>query len=102
LVIIRVQCFAGNKSPAKIWGFEGEAWKTELLLDYSFTGFAAKERGFPEPPFAANILDFGAIGDGVVDCTGALFTSSQLETPCFGCSNDSLIFCSCRSFPWSN
>jgi len=68
--------FAGNQNPAKIWGFEGEAWKTELLLDYSFTGFAAKERGFPEPPFAANILDFGAVGDGELDCTGVFFTSS--------------------------
>lgn len=39
------------------------------MLDWSFSGFAAKEDGFQDPPFAANILDFGAVGDGKTDCT---------------------------------
>ena len=39
-----------------------------MLLDWSFSGYANKERpSYPEPPFAANVLDFGAVGDGKTD-----------------------------------
>jgi hypothetical protein len=55
----------------RVWGLHGESWNRDLLLDWSFSGFAAKERGYPDPPFAANVLDFGAVGNGDMDCTGA-------------------------------
>lgn len=58
-----------NKGP-KVWGLHGESWNRDLLLDWSYSGYAGKERGYPEPSFGANVLDFGAVGDGVVDCTG--------------------------------
>ena len=59
-----------------IWGSANESWNRELLLDWSFTGYANKERAYyPEPPCAANVLDFGAIGDGLIDCSEAFLAA---------------------------
>ena len=55
-----------------IWGTDGESWNRDLLLDWSFSGYANKERpSYPEPRFAANVLDFGALGDGKTDSSDA-------------------------------
>lgn len=41
-----------------------------MLLDWSWSGYGAKERAYPDPPIVANILDFGAQGDGKFDNSG--------------------------------
>jgi hypothetical protein len=57
---------------SRLWGSAGESWNRDLLLDWSFSGYASKERAsYPEPPFAANVLDFGAVGDGATDSSDA-------------------------------
>jgi hypothetical protein len=61
---------SSSPSRTKIWGIAGESWNKDLLLDWSFSGYANKERSsYLEPPFAANVLDFGAVSDGEADCT---------------------------------
>ena len=62
---------SGASGPA-VWGIDGEMWNKNLLLDWSWTGYGAKEREIPEPPVATNVMDFGAIGDGVFDNTGPI------------------------------
>lgn len=59
-----------GKSGPDVWGVAGERWDREVLLDWSWSGYAAKERPYPDPPFVANVLDFGAVGDGKYDNVG--------------------------------
>ena len=71
-----IPCLAASPAPAPtqrpVWGNAGESWNRDLLLDWSFSGYANKERlSYPDPPFAANVLDFGALGDGQTDSSDA-------------------------------
>ena len=71
-----IPCLAASPAPAPtqrpVWGHAGESWNRDLLLDWSFSGYANKERlSYPDPPFAANVLDFGALGDGQTDSSDA-------------------------------
>ena len=61
--------FTDAQPNPQAWGSDGELWDRDVLLDWSFSGYSAKEQGYHDPPFAANILDFGAVGDGKMDCT---------------------------------
>jgi hypothetical protein len=75
LWLLPLHCLAASpahQTQRPIWGSDGESWNKDLLLDWSFSGYANKERpSYPEPPFAANVLDFGAIGDGETDSSDA-------------------------------
>lgn len=56
---------------SELWGTSGEAWDPAgRLPDFSFAGYRAGAAP-PEVPVAADVRDFGAVGDGETDCTGA-------------------------------
>ncbi len=49
-----------------LWGHAGEDWNPlGRLPDFSYAGYMRGERPLPNPPVVANVLDFGARGDGV-------------------------------------
>jgi len=55
-----------------LWGMRGEKWSPQSRLpDFSWAGY---QRGEPIPdvPVAANVRDFGAVGDGETDDTEAI------------------------------
>src|SRR6476620_9798202 len=58
-----------------VWGIKGEKWNRAVLLDWSWSGYGAKERPYPQPPVVANILDFGARGDGIYDNIGPILAA---------------------------
>jgi hypothetical protein len=60
---------------AAAWGLRGERWNRNVLLDWSWTGYASKERPYPSPAIVANVLDFGARGNGETDDTGPLLAA---------------------------
>ncbi|GAX73728.1 hypothetical protein CEUSTIGMA_g1181.t1 [Chlamydomonas eustigma] len=67
---IMVPGFAFTSS---LWGAHGELWEpTGRLLDYSYAGYMANEAPIPiNQTIAADVVQFGAVGDGVTDCTQA-------------------------------
>jgi len=64
----------GNIGPAA-WGLDGSLWNRNLLLDWSWSGYGQKENSIPDPPIVANILDFGAVGDGLFDNSGPIIAA---------------------------
>ncbi|GAX73729.1 hypothetical protein CEUSTIGMA_g1182.t1 [Chlamydomonas eustigma] len=58
---------------SSLWGAHGELWEpTGRLLDYSYAGYMANEAPIPSnQTIAADVVQFGAVGDGVTDCTQA-------------------------------
>ena len=55
-----------------LWGADGERFDPAgPLTDYSFAGYHFGEAPLPDLPAAANVRDFGAVGDGVADDTAA-------------------------------
>ena len=55
-----------------LWGEQGERWTPRgRLPDFSYAGYQRGERPIPEPPVAADVTDFGAVGDGVADGSAA-------------------------------
>ncbi|MCH7226700.1 glycosyl hydrolase family 28-related protein [Haloferula sp. A504] len=60
------------RDPSSLWGEGGEAWDPAgRLPDFSFAGYHFGEKGLPEVEAVADVTDFGAVGDGVTDCTEA-------------------------------
>ena len=66
---------AGPPAPAatsELWGSQGELWTpASRLPDYSFAGYRSAAAPIPSPAVVANVIDFGAVGDGVADDTTA-------------------------------
>ena len=61
--------FAGTSA---LWGTSGELWEpTGRLPDFSYAGYHGGEVELPTPDVVANVLDFGAVADGVTDNTEA-------------------------------
>lgn len=70
-------CMAGawpalaQEAPAQhsaLWGERGELWSPHSRLpDFSFAGYHQGERELPTVQPAANVRDFGAVGDGQTD-----------------------------------
>ena len=51
-----------------LWGENGESWTAESRLpDFSHAGYHEGVDAIPDLAVAANVLDFGAVGDGVAD-----------------------------------
>ncbi len=60
----------GEKPPhtSELWGSNGERWSPyDRLPDFSHAGYHQGERQIPDLPVAANVRDFGAVGDGETD-----------------------------------
>jgi len=61
-----------SPAPSKLWGEAGELWTPQSRLpDFSHAGYKGGEP-VPDVPVAANVKEFGAVGDGVADDTGAI------------------------------
>lgn len=57
---------------SELWGRDGEAWDPAgRLPDFSFAGYHFGEDPLPDVAVAANVRDFGAMGDGQHDDTQA-------------------------------
>ena len=62
-----------DTATSELWGEAGERWSPDgRLPDFSYAGYRRGETLIPDVPVAANIRDFGALGDGEHDDTGAL------------------------------
>ena len=57
---------------SELWGASGELWNPAgRLPDYSFAGYRAGAAAIPSPGVVANVMNFGAVGNGVADDTTA-------------------------------
>ncbi|MFK7989191.1 MAG: glycosyl hydrolase family 28-related protein [Sandaracinaceae bacterium] len=56
-----------------LYGSDGEAFVPEgRLMDWSYAGYGAGERAIPDVAVVANVMDYGAVGDGSTDDGQAL------------------------------
>jgi hypothetical protein len=79
LVSILVCLFFAAKLPvaaivtSQLWGVRGESWQAGgRLPDFSYAGYHRGEEAPPIVEQAANVKDFGAVGDGNADDTCAI------------------------------
>jgi autotransporter-associated beta strand protein len=57
---------------SELWGNQGELWNPAgRLPDFSFAGYHSGETAIPSPSVVANVVNFGAVGDGIADDTTA-------------------------------
>ena len=57
---------------SELWGSSGELWNpASRLPDFSFAGYRSGEAPIPTPAVVANVMNFGAVGDGIADDTTA-------------------------------
>jgi hypothetical protein len=67
-----------NSVVSELWGESGEKWSAESNLpDFSYAGYRCGEKEIPNPEVTANVRDFGAVGDGVVDDTQAILSAIE-------------------------
>ncbi len=75
LLIVTIMFVASASSAqeySKLWGKDGELWSPESRLpDFSFAGYHFGEDPLPHVEVAANVREFGAVGDGKHDDTDA-------------------------------
>ena len=72
LAAILLPTETGAGTPSRLWGSDGSAWTpASRLPDFSFAGYHFGEGKIPDVPVAANVLKFGAVGDGKTDNTAA-------------------------------
>ncbi len=70
----------GEKGPnhSELWGESGERWSPRgRLPDFSHAGYHQGEAPPPEVPVAADVRDFGAVGDGVTDDSQAFLAAIE-------------------------
>lgn len=59
-------------STSELWGTQGELWNpASRLPDFSFAGYQSAAVPIPTPAVVANVMNFGAVGDGIADDTTA-------------------------------
>ena len=69
---------AADKERSQLWGEGGQQWdRAGRLTDFSYAGYHRGECPLPELSPAANVKDFGAVGDGTTDDTAAFQRALQ-------------------------
>ncbi|MGC4074855.1 MAG: glycosyl hydrolase family 28-related protein [Nibricoccus sp.] len=72
LILGGIACRAADAEFSQLWGEHGEKWdRAGRLPDFSYAGYHRGEVPIPDLPVAANVKDFGAVGDGEADDTAA-------------------------------
>lgn len=57
---------------SELWGEQGELWDPAgRLPDFSYAGYRSASFPIPSPAAVANVMNFGAVGDGFADDTDA-------------------------------
>ncbi len=73
LIILIAGSTASAQQTSDLWGETGELWDPAgRLPDVSYAGYRRGEATLPTLPVAADVRDFGAVGDGEHDDTEAL------------------------------
>ena len=73
LVLVSGTVLAAAPVTSALWGERGEKWEAQgRLPDFSYAGYHRGEAPIPDLAPAANVKDFGAVGDGVADDTKAI------------------------------
>ncbi|MCU0749595.1 MAG: hypothetical protein MUF13_08630, partial [Akkermansiaceae bacterium] len=63
---------AAKAQTSELWGTQGELWNpTSRLPDFSFAGYRSGGTPIPSPVVVANVMNFGAVGNGIADDTSA-------------------------------
>ncbi len=63
---------------SELWGDAGERWSPRgRLPDFSHAGYRQGEETIPDVPVAANVRDFGAVGDGATDDSRAFLDALE-------------------------
>lgn len=73
-VVAVMLCGTATTSAAtsELWGQNGELWcPAGRLPDFSFAGYHSGEVPIPSPAVVTNVMDFGAVGNGIADDTAA-------------------------------
>jgi hypothetical protein len=61
---------------SELWGKKGEKWSPQgRLPDFSYAGYRCGQGEPPRLPTTASVKQFGAIGDGVTDDSGAFLAA---------------------------
>lgn len=69
---------AWSNTYSQLWGENGEQWSpTSRLPDFSHAGYRRGEKPIPDIPVVANVLDFGAVGDGEHDDSEAFINAIE-------------------------
>lgn len=63
--------FLFSQQYSELWGKNGEKWNKDRLPDFSYAGYHQGEAAIPTMEVVANVKDFGAKGNGIVDDTEA-------------------------------
>ena len=72
-LLLATSACAAAPATSALWGEHGEKWTADARLpDFSYAGYHRGEQPLPDVPPAANVRDFGAVGDGVADDTKAI------------------------------
>ncbi len=57
---------------SELWGTQGELWNPPSRLpDFSFAGYRSGATAIPTPAVVANVMNYGAVGNGTTDDTTA-------------------------------
>ncbi|HKL21569.1 MAG TPA: glycosyl hydrolase family 28-related protein [Tichowtungia sp.] len=73
LAVVLIALPASAQITSVLWGVDGEAWDSTNgpLKDLTDVGYMNGDVPIPDWPTGVNVTNFGAVGDGVTDCTQA-------------------------------
>lgn len=61
-----------GRAQSELWGEKGSAWRPDSILpEFAFAGYHRGDVPLPRPEPGPSVKDFGAVGDGATDDTGA-------------------------------
>lgn len=58
-------------SYSQLWGENGEKWDSTRIPDFTNAGYKGGKVKIPVFPVGVNVVDYGAVGDGITDNTAA-------------------------------